>query len=100
MIGDNKDVKELESEDDFAEFDDTLEMESDSESENTSNVGEPSVEIDVEEIVAELEADMGVKAPDDSASARKKLEALLEERRATRELGDLDELDELAADEA
>ena len=97
MIGDNKDVKIFDEEDEAEDFADTLEMDAEAKSEHTSNVGEPSVEIDVEEIVAEMEADMGVKAPDDATDARKKLEALLEERRAKRELEDLDEF---ATDEA
>lgn len=57
----------------------------------TANVGETSVEIDVEELIAELEADCGVSSGDCETDPRKRLEQLLEERRAARELEDIDE---------
>jgi hypothetical protein len=58
-----------------------------------SNVGETSVEIDVEELIAELEADSGIKCQSSEQLARKRLEAVLEQRRAARELEDIDEFD-------
>ncbi|MBT8444013.1 MAG: hypothetical protein KJO13_04670 [Gammaproteobacteria bacterium] len=94
-MGDNKDIK-LTDEDDGPDesdvFEDTLQLDAKSKTADTSNVGDPSVELNVDEIVAELEADMG-KAPSDAhQNARKRLEELLEERRAAREIEDIDEL--------
>lgn len=99
-MGDNNDIKEVEGENEFEEFEDTLEMEAKAKSANSSNVGDPSVELNVEEIVAELEADMGIPSEQHGSHARKRLEELLEERRAARELEDLEDLDEFATDEA
>lgn len=57
----------------------------------TANVGETSVEINVEELIAELEADRGVSADNSEEDPRKRLEKILEERRAARELEEIDE---------
>ena len=62
MMGDNNDVKEVDGEDEFDDFPDTMELEAESKAVSSSNVGDPSVELNVEEIVAELEADMGASA--------------------------------------
>jgi len=97
MMGDNNDVKQVDGEGEFDDFPDTMELEAESKAVSSSNVGDPSVELNVEEIVAELEADMGLQPSDDSHNARKRLEELLEERRAAREL---EELDEFETDEA
>jgi len=88
MIGDHDDLDQVE------EFDDeeptsTVETQ-------TANVGETSVEIDVEELIAELEADSNIMADKSEQDSRKRLEKLLEERRAAREL---EEIDEFAFDE-
>lgn len=91
MIGDKDDIREVDGEEEHEEFADTMELEAESKAVNSDNVGEPSVELNVEEIIAELEADMGVQASDEHADARKRLEELLEERRATKELDELDE---------
>ena len=96
-MGDNNDVKQVDGEGEFDDFPDTMELEAESKAVSSSNVGDPSVELNVEEIVAELEADMGLQPSDDSHNARKRLEELLEERRAAREL---EELDEFETDEA
>ncbi len=94
MLGENKDVADFDDDDDeFEEFEDTTEMEVDAKS---SNVGDPSVELNVDDLVAELEADMGIEPRPPGGNARKRLEELLEERRAAREL---DEWDEFAADD-
>jgi len=97
MMGDNNDIEDIDGEDEFEEFADTMELDAEAKTANSSNVGDPSVELNVDEIVAELEADMGIPHSDDSQNARKRLEELLEQRRAAREL---DELDEFATDEA
>lgn len=96
MMGNNNDIKEVDGEDESQDFSDTAELEAEAKSVNSSNVGDPSVELDVEEIIAELEADMGIEPRDEGQNARKRLEQLLEERRAAREL---DELDEFATDD-
>ncbi len=63
----------------------------DDQAEETANVGETSVEIDVEELIAELEADSGKSAGSHDEDPRKRLERILEERRAARELEEIDE---------
>ena len=91
MMGDNKDIDKTYGEDEFVDFEDTAELEAESKTANTSNVGDPSVELNVDEIVAELEADMGKPPSDEHQNSRKRLEELLEERREARELEQLDE---------
>ena len=59
----------------------------------TSNVGETSVEINVEDLIAEIEADCPPRPKRTDIPARKRLEELLEERRAARELGEDDGFD-------
>ena len=65
---------------------------------STANVGETSVEIDVEELIAELEVDSGRQSDSTESSARKRLEKVLEERRIANELEELDEFDSAGAD--
>lgn len=72
------------------DVDDTVAM-----SGRTDNVGETSVEIDVNELIAELEAEGGIQPRPRDGTARKRLEEVLEERRIAHEIEDLDELDEL-----
>ena len=62
-------------------------------SESTENVGEMSVEINVEDLVAELEADGSEASAEDDKVSRRKLEEVLEERRVSRDLMDMDEFD-------
>lgn len=94
MIGDHDDLDEVE------EFDG--EASTDNQAGPTANVGETSVEINVEELIAELEADSGIptsKSPDNGdRDSRQRLEQILEERRAARELGEIDEFALDAAD--
>ena len=98
MLGDKDEIKEVDSNEQFDDFEDTMELEAEAKASNSGNVGDPSVELNVDEIVAELEADMGIEPSNgDGQDARKRLEQLLEERRAAKEL---DELDEFALDEA
>ena len=86
MIGDHKDHEDL---DEVNEVDDI--EPTDDELAPTANVGETSVEINVEELIAELEADSGVSSDSNEKDPRKRIEKLLEERRATRELEEIDE---------
>jgi hypothetical protein len=83
MIGDHDDMDEV------AEFDD--EESADDLDAPTANVGETSVEINVDELIAEIEADSGVSSGSNETDPRKRLEKLLEERRAARELEEIDE---------
>ena len=64
----------------------------------SSNVGETSVEIDVEELIAELEADCNTSHPAKEESSRKRLEDILEERRIAHELDEIDEFDSIDGD--
>ena len=60
---------------------------------NTDNVGDASVEINVEELISEVEA---AGLPTDhfqNGSPRKKLEELLEEKRMSKEISDFEDFD-------
>jgi hypothetical protein len=59
--------------------------------EETDNVGDPSVEINVEVLIHELEADGLVSRLDKEKSTRKRLEELMEKKRAMRELEDFED---------
>ena len=59
----------------------------------TSNVGQTSVEIDVDELIAEFEAESGRPLQSGEGSARKRLEEVLEARRIADELEDLDDFE-------
>jgi hypothetical protein len=56
----------------------------------TDNVGDPSVEINVEELIHELEVD-GVTRPGREQAAKRRLEELMEKKRAKRDLEDFDD---------
>jgi len=58
----------------------------------TDNVGDPSVEINVEELIHDLEVD-GVTRPCGEQAAKRRLEELMERKRARRELEDFDDYD-------
>lgn len=81
------------------DFDDDLddEIESDEseqddlDDEDSDNVGDPSIEINVEDLIHELEADGLVSLIDKEKSTRKRLEELMERKRAMRELEDFDD---------
>jgi hypothetical protein len=57
----------------------------------TDNVGDASVEINVEELIHELEVDDVVKGLGKEQAAKKRLEDLMERKRAKRELEDFDD---------
>lgn len=59
----------------------------------TDNVGDPSVEINVEELINELEANGLAKGLGNGQDARKRLEELMESKRARRDLEDFDDYD-------
>ncbi len=56
----------------------------------TDNVGDPSVEINVEELIHELEVD-GVTGPGREQAAKRRLEELMERKRSKRDLEDFDD---------
>jgi len=58
----------------------------------TDNVGDPSVEINVEELIHELEVDGVVQASKEQA-AKRRLEELMEKKRAKRDLEDFEDYD-------
>ena len=60
--------------------------------ESTDNVGDVSVEIDVTELLSELEVD-GLLTNDDQEPARRRLEEIMEKKRAAREVEDFDDYD-------
>jgi hypothetical protein len=85
-------VKESEKKEEEVEDEDEEDAE-DEESETvaeTDNVGDPSVEINVEELINELEVD-GVTRHDREQAAKRRLEELMEQKRAKRELEDFDD---------
>src|SRR6516162_8105171 len=59
----------------------------------TDNVGDPSVEINVEELIHEIEAEGDGSRPGRELAAKRRLEDLMEKKRAKRELEDFDDYD-------
>src|SRR5262252_6587189 len=57
----------------------------------TDNVGDPSVEINVEELIHEIEAEGESSRPGRELAAKRRLEDLMEKKRAKRELEDFDD---------
>lgn len=88
----NREPKDAKSQDE--DFEDTEVLLAEREREpDTDNVGDASVEINVDELISEVEAE-GLPADHyKDASARKKLDELLEEKRMSRETADIDDFD-------
>ena len=59
----------------------------------TDNVGEASVEIDLNALMAEVEAEGVDSKPEKAADKRKRLEEMLEQKRMERELRELENFD-------
>ena len=57
----------------------------------TDNVGDPSVEINVEELIHEIEAEGEASRPGRELAAKRRLEELMERKRSKRELEDFDD---------
>lgn len=57
----------------------------------TDNVGDISVEVNVEDLIAQIESESKGAAPD--GSARRKIEDILEEKRIAKEIMDLEDFD-------
>lgn len=86
-----KRAKDEEVEEEKKEEEETEEEEAEPAAE-TDNVGDPSVEINVEALIHELEVD-GVTRPSREQAAKRRLEELMEKKRAKRELEDFDDYD-------
>ncbi len=84
-----KEEEEIEDEEEEAEEE---EAEAEPAAAETDNVGDPSVEINVEELIHELEVD-GVTRPGREQAAKRRLEELMERKRAKRDLEDFDDYD-------
>jgi hypothetical protein len=87
-------LKESEEEEDLEE---EAEEEEEAEAEEpeavvaeTDNVGDPSVEINVEELIHDLEVE-GISAAGKEQAAKRRLEELMERKRAKRDLEDFDD---------
>ena len=72
------------------EDDDEDEIENDDEDDPSGNVGQTSVEIDVESLIAELEAEK-VKGVDSQGHLRKRLDEILERKKHKHDLDDFDQ---------
>ena len=59
----------------------------------TDNIGDPSVEIHVEELISELEDEGVIGSPESAYAARRRLEELMERKRYAQELADFDDYD-------
>ena len=83
--------------DEVEEVEDELEEVSEStdapEEASTDNVGDPSVEINVEELISQLEAEGLTNNIGGCHDARKRLEELMEHKRAHRDIEDFDDYD-------
>ena len=84
--------KKKEDEADEEDEEDAEEEEAAEPAAETDNVGDPSVEINVEELIHELEVD-GVSHASREQAAKRRLEELMEKKRAQRELEDFDDYD-------
>jgi hypothetical protein len=94
-------LKESEEDDDLEEENEESEETDEGEEEaeeseaaapaETDNVGDASVEINVEELIHELEAENGTGRPSRELAAKRRLEELMEKKRARRELEDFDD---------
>ena len=84
--------KKKEEEEEVEDEDDKESTEEDSSeaAAETDNVGDASVEINVEELIHELEVDNGSR-PGREQAAKRRLEELMEKKRAKRELEDFDD---------
>ena len=76
---------------DDQEIEPTAEDGLDVEAASTDNIGEQSVEINVESLIAELEADSHEGPPADMKCARRKLDDYLERKRIAQELEDFED---------
>lgn len=59
----------------------------------TDNVGDISVEVNVEDLIAEIEAESKIGRSAPGSSARRRIEDILDEKRVAREIQDLEDFD-------
>ena len=85
-----KEEEEIEAEDDEESEDEDTAGSTEVVAAETDNVGDASVEINVEELIHELEGD-GVVRPGREQAAKRRLEELMEKKRSKRELEDFDD---------
>jgi hypothetical protein len=89
-------MKLKESEDDDEIEDDTEESsdsaDGDEEASETDNVGDASIEINVEELIHELEVVAGGR-PGGELAARRRLDEIMERKRSKRDLEDFEDFD-------
>jgi len=85
-----KEEEEIEAEDDEESEEEDTAGSTEVVAAETDNVGDASVEINVEELIHELEGD-GVVRPGREQAAKRRLEELMEKKRSKRELEDFDD---------
>lgn len=78
---------------DVVETDDPEERTETVEVATTDNVGDPSVEINVEALINEIETEGIGETPECEQAAKRRLEEIMELKRAERELEDFDDYD-------
>jgi hypothetical protein len=88
-------LKESEEEEDLEEEAEAEEEEAEADAPETAavetdNVGDPSVEINVEELIHSLEVE-GITAAGKELAAKRRLEELMEQKRAKRDLEDFED---------
>jgi hypothetical protein len=88
-LRESEDEEDLEEESEESED----EMEDSDAGPETDNVGDPSVEINVEELIHELEVQGDPSRPISEHAAKRRLEELMEKKRAKRELEDFEDYD-------
>jgi hypothetical protein len=100
-VEDTDETEETDESSESEESDETEEAEESSDREGdgeetavapeTDNVGDPSVEINVEELIHEIEAEGEASRPGRELAAKRRLEDLMERKRSKRELEDFDD---------
>jgi hypothetical protein len=86
-------LRAVDDDDDLDETEDSSEAADDTSDEVTDNVGDPSVEINVEELLVELASEGFNMGVGHEHAAKRRLEELMEEKRARRELEDFEDYD-------
>ncbi|HHQ14594.1 MAG TPA: hypothetical protein ENK16_06160 [Chromatiales bacterium] len=82
-----------ETREDIPDVEDELEPDGDDVVPNTDNVGATSVELDVNQLIAEMEAEGLPTDHLQDCAARKRLEELLEEKRISESLADFEDFE-------
>ena len=90
-IDETEETEEVEKAEPEASSEGEDEVEETAPAPETDNVGDPSVEIDVEELIHEIEAEGEASRPGRELAAKRRLEELMERKRSKRELEDFDD---------